>query len=68
MLDENTKRLRVLMAEHDLKAEDVSALLNRTVSTVYHWRKKGGKVIPQELLELLELKLEKKANSQQGDV
>jgi hypothetical protein len=54
-----TKRLRKLVAEHNLTPEDVGTMLGRTEMTVRIWMCKTdrSKVIPPQLLELLELKV-----------
>lgn len=52
----NCTRLRVLMAKHRLTAEKVAEMLNREAGTVYQWRR-GYRVMPDELLDLLECKL-----------
>lgn len=53
-----TEKLRSLMADHNLSEDKVAELLGRSVTTVRIWRCKteASKVIPQPLLELLELK------------
>lgn len=57
-MHERTKKLRALMAEHKLAPEQVGELLDRTPMTVRIWRcqTEDSKVIPAQLLELLELK------------
>lgn len=62
-MHERTKRLRQLMAQHRLSALDVSKMVGRSEQTVRTWRCKSennSKVIPWQLLELLELKINKR--------
>lgn len=55
-MHENTKRLRALMREERLKAVDVADITGRKTSTVRVWRcRSGTRVIPAELLRLVEL-------------
>lgn len=56
MDSKNCTRLRVLMAQHRLTAEQVGEMVNREPGTVYQWRR-GYRDMPDELLELLERKL-----------
>lgn len=56
-LPPNTIRLRALMAEHGLSCADVASLLKRSTQTVTEWRCANSRVISQNNLELLELKL-----------
>lgn len=57
-MDNRTKKLRAIMKKHKLKARDVADMLGREPSTVRVWRCQHTKrVIPQDTLELLELKL-----------
>ncbi len=59
-----TERLRKLMTNHKLKAKDVGLLLNRSPGTVRIWRcqtGEGGREIPEQSLELLEIKLKQGA-------
>lgn len=53
----NRMKLRLIMTEHDLIAEDVAVMLGRTLSTVQTWMSKAGADMPNHLLELLEYKL-----------
>ena len=53
----NNKRLRIIMAKHQLKQKDVSVLLSCSLDTVKHWTCKDYNPMPANLLELLELKL-----------
>ena len=53
----NRKELRVLMAAHDLRAEDVALLLDRQITTVQAWAGLGPQVMPDHLLQLLEYKV-----------
>lgn len=57
--EQRTERLRQLMAEHQLNAPQVATILNRQPNTVRVWRsaKVAGKIIPANVLELLEFKL-----------
>ena len=45
------------MEEYDLSCEEVAALTDRVVTTVYVWRNGVHNSIPQTVLELLELKV-----------
>ncbi|MCQ4311714.1 hypothetical protein NAV33_07370 [Pseudomonas stutzeri] len=60
-LNPKTQRLINLMAQHNVGIPDVSALVNRSEKTVRMWRSKNEPSIPDELLELLELKLSQRA-------
>lgn len=63
-MHKNTQELHQLMEQHQLTPNKVAELLNRKVGTVYIWRVKDTeKVIPDQTLELLKLKL---AAGQQG--
>lgn len=53
----NTKRLKELMSRHNLTCKDVAGMLNRSVSTVMEWRCANSRVISDNHLELLELKI-----------
>ena len=53
----NTQRLKELMSKHDLSAADVARMLNRSVQSVYEWRCINERDIPDQLLELLAMKL-----------
>ena len=53
-----TKKLRALMAEHDMYSSDIGRLLERSAQTVRSWRC-GARIIPQHTLALLELVLAK---------
>lgn len=58
----NTIKLRAIMAEAKLTAKDVAAIVNREPMTVFIWRgKSDARVIPSELLRLLELSTAKAA-------
>lgn len=57
-MHENTKKLRKLMKQHQLRAADVAAMLGRQDNTVRVWRvKETQRVIPDDALELLGMKL-----------
>lgn len=56
-MHERTEKLISIMTAHSLTSRDVGQLLGRTEQTVLIWRCKSGKIIPANLLELLELKL-----------
>ena len=45
------------MELHDLTSADVAELLGVSVFTVNSWRSRNGNPMPDNLLELLELKL-----------
>ena len=61
MDSDNRKRLRVIMAEHDLSNQQVADMLERSVSTVNQWTSASGAIdIPNQLLELLEFKVKQK--------
>lgn len=62
-MDERTKRLHDIMAQHDLSCRDVGRILGRTEQTVLIWRCKSGKNIPAHQLELLALKLNAQADA-----
>lgn len=53
----NTEKLKDLMRTHRLKSPDVAALLGRSAHTVRVWRCCNNNNIPDNLLELLELKI-----------
>lgn len=53
----NTQKLKDLMRTHKLKAPQVAALLGRSAHTVREWRCCNANNIPDQLLELLQLKL-----------
>ena len=56
-MHKNTARLRVLMTEHKVTPKEVATLLNRGYQTILKYRCKNGNIMPDSLLELLELKL-----------
>lgn len=57
-MHERTLRLRELMKKYSLSVADVAEMTGRSESTVHIWRSSGeNRVIPQQTLELLELKL-----------
>ncbi len=60
-LNLKTQRLIALMADHNVGIPDVAELVNRSEKTVRMWRSKNEPSIPDELLELLELKLAQRA-------
>lgn len=53
----NTERLKKLMSDHRLKAPDVAKLIGRSAHTVRVWRCVNDNVIPDAMLEFLELKI-----------
>ncbi len=53
----NTQKLKDLMQKHNVKAPRVAAILGRSAHTVREWRCCNKNNIPDQLLELLELKL-----------
>lgn len=61
-MHENTKRLRELMERHRLKTADVAKITNREAITVRIWRcRRTERVIPSELLRLVELEMQSRA-------
>lgn len=60
-MNTKTKRLKALMKAHDLTVEQVAAMTDRSATTVKIWKcKHPARVIPDHLLQLLELKVSKK--------
>lgn len=59
---DNTIRLRRIMDKYQLTGEQVGKLLDRKPYTVYRWMMTGpsGRLIPDEYLELLEFRLQKR--------
>lgn len=53
----NTQRLKDLMDKHRLSPAEVAELLNRSPQTVLEWRCSNHRIISDNNLELLELKL-----------
>ncbi len=53
----NTLKLRSLMQAHRLKPEEVGELVGRSRQSVKIWFCNHERTIPDQLLELLELKL-----------
>lgn len=53
----NTDRLKQLMHEHRLTAPAVALLIGRSAHTVRVWRCSNDTIIPDNMLELLELKI-----------
>ena len=57
-MDKKTQTLRDLMQKHKLTNKDVGALLGRPAQTVRIWScANGGRVIPDNALELLQFKV-----------
>lgn len=56
-MKKNRMKLRRLMAKHDLKCNDVSVMLDRSIRTVRGYCSLTGNDIPDELLEELQAKL-----------
>ena len=57
---DNSNKLKLLMIQYDKTPEDVAVLLDRSINTVYQWTAKNVETqIPDQLLELLSLKLAK---------
>lgn len=54
--NEKVERLKSLMQEHQVSAEEVASLVRRAYGTVLNWRC-GSQEIPEHHLELLEFKL-----------
>lgn len=55
-MHKTTKQLRAIMRKHQLTCQDVADITNRKVSTVHVWRSKHpARIIPAELLSLVEL-------------
>ena len=51
----NAQRLRQLMAEYHLRAEDVAQMLGREKSTVYVWLTKNNpRDVPDDTIKLFE--------------
>lgn len=60
-MDKRTEKLRQLMADHHLKASDVAEIVGRKANTVRIWRMEDApRVIPANVLRLLELELERR--------
>lgn len=58
IMNERTKQLRQIMADHKKSDKDVGELLERTPMTVKIWRcASDGRTIPKHSLELLKAKL-----------
>lgn len=55
---DNTTKLRALMELYELSVDDVANITGRAVPTVRGWRQRVGYSIPDDLLELLELRLQ----------
>lgn len=55
----NTERFRELCKKHGLKVGDVATQTGRSIYTVRHWMSGTRYPIPNDTLELLELKLTK---------
>lgn len=55
----NSLRLREIMRENSLTPLDVAEILNRSYQTVLIWRSVNDQDIPDNLLRLLELHIEK---------
>jgi len=63
-MDKRTKRLRDLMAKHNMTAADVAELLDRSPQTVRVWRcKYDARTIPCDALRVLELTLATRGKS-----
>lgn len=62
---DTTQRFRQLCTDNGLKAPAVAKLMNRSIFTVRHWFSGSHYPIPEDLLELLELKLAKAKATQQ---
>lgn len=62
-MHERTEKLHTLMRQHRLRCADVGRMVGRAPATVRIWRvgTDHGRVIPQNELELLELKLQQAA-------
>lgn len=60
-MNTKTKRLKALMKAHDLTVEQVATMTDRSATTVKIWKcKHPARVIPDHILQLLELKVSKK--------
>lgn len=58
IMHKNTKQLHSLMKRHKLTAAQVAKMLGREINTVRVWRvRETVRVIPDDTLELLTLKL-----------
>lgn len=64
--EERTARLRQLMQEHGLKAEDVGNILGITAQTVRVYRSKNAQTITEKNLRLLELELKRIARNRKS--
>lgn len=53
----NTEKLKKIMQQHHLSAPVVAEMLGRSAHTVRVWRCCNKNIIPDQLLELLQLKL-----------
>lgn len=61
----NTERLKELMAQHHLSAEDVAKLLDRSVQTVNEWRCRNRNNINDGNLALLEARIAERDRAQE---
>lgn len=60
-MNAKTKRLKAIMKDHDLSVEQVATMTERSATTVKIWKcKHPARVIPDHLLQLLELKVARK--------
>jgi len=56
---DTTQRFRKLCDDNSMRAADVAKMMNRSIFTVRHWFSGSHYPIPEDLLELFELKLAK---------
>lgn len=56
-ISDNTVRLRVLLEAHNLSSEEAAEIIGISRHTMASYKARKGLVIPSNLLELLELKL-----------
>lgn len=57
----NTEKLRKIMVDHAVSPAVVAELMNRSIKTVYCWRAQSPLPITNDMLELLEFKLNRTA-------
>lgn len=57
---ENRQKLRLIMAEHDLKCGDVAVMVGASKNTVRQWASKSGSNISDQMIELLQYKINEK--------
>lgn len=65
-MNDRTQALREIAAAHNLGAVGIAEITGRTVDTVYHWLSGKHRVIPQDTLDLLKLRLQSPCPSAPG--